>query len=182
MFMNGNETPKLIEAHHRSGLDLLQKIDDIHLGNSVADLTSLISHTPSDYSYFNFDKLKLQTLPKHLKQIAAQLASTTDQSSTGSNNSANSQKSTTVRNKKQVPQLDFLCKIDRIRFFKITKKAIYLCDKTIEKRSEKPFRLETERQLDYNAKQLLQPYHKSIPVSIFKFYHLKLLYLYSYQF
>ena len=169
MFSNGNDVAKVIEAQHKSGLDLLEKIDDIHLANSVSDLTSLISHTPSDYSYFNFDKLKLQTLPKHLKQIAANLASNAENSSASENNPANSQKAATVRNKRQMPLIDLLGKIDRMKFFKITKKAICLCDKTIEKRSEKPFRLETERQVDYNAKRLLQPYHKIIPVSIFKF-------------
>lgn len=167
MFSNGNDAAKVIEAQHKSGLDLLEKIDDIHFANSVSDLTSLISHTPSEYSYFNFDKLKLQTLPKHLKQIAAYLASNAENSSAGENNSANSQKAITVRNKRQMPLIDLLGKIDRMKFFKITKKAICLCDKTIEKRSEKAFRLETERQIDYNAKRLLQPYHKIIPAKVF---------------
>ena len=165
MFMHGNEAPKIIEAH-KSGLDLFEKLDDIHLASSVSDLTSLISHTPSEYSYFNFDKLKLQTLPKHLKQIATQLANNSENGS-GENGAISSQKAATVRNKKQTPNIDLLNKIDRMKFFKITKKAIYLCDRTLDKRSEKAFRLETERQVDYNARQLLQPYHKTIPVRIF---------------
>lgn len=164
MFMNGNEPAKLVEHRRTSGLDLLEKIDDIHL-NSVADLTSLISHTPSDYSYFNFDKLKLQTLPKHLKQIAAHLAANRDQNEE-LESLKSAQKAATARNKKTIPKIEMLNKIDRMKFFKITKKAIYLCDRTIEKRSEKPFRLETERQIDYNARQLLQPYLKQIPAKI----------------
>lgn len=162
MFMNANEAPKLLA--HKSGLDLLEKIDDIHL-NSVADLTSLISQTPSEYSYFNFDKLKMQTLPKHLKQIALHLANITDNGIDSL--SSKDQKSATVRNKKVIPKLDFFSTIDRMKFFKITKKAVYLCDRTIEKRSEKPFRLEIERQVEYNARQLFQPYQKPVPVSYF---------------
>ena len=167
MFQNGNEAAKLIQ-HQRSSIDLLEKIDDIHL-NSVADLTSLISHAPSDYSYFNFEKLKLQTLPKHLKQIAFHLANNTENNNGGEN--TESKKTATVRNKKIIPKID-LCEVkDLSKYFKVTKKAIYVCDRTIEKRSEKPFRLETERQTDYNAKQLLQPYYKTIPVrAIFYIY------------
>ena len=73
------------------------------------------------------------------------------------------------RTRKEIPKIDFGIVIDRSKFFKVTKKATFLCDKTLEKRSEKPFRIETERQYDFNGKELFQPYFKAITVNIYIF-------------
>jgi len=150
-------------TQHISGLDLLEKIDDIRSMNSIADLSSLISTSPSDYSYFNFDKLKLLNLPKHLKQIACHL--------TGDKEESTMQRPAVINKnaklvKKITPRIDLTKKLDNLKFFKITKKSIYLCDRTIERRSEKPSRLETERQFNYEAKELFQPYLKKITAKI----------------
>jgi len=152
-----------MSQQHQTGLEMLDKIDDIRSLNSLAELTTLISQSPSDYSYFNLDKLKLHDLPKHLKLVANRLLSE-------NKNVANVQAKSSqaiVRNKKEAPRIDLSIMIDRMKFFKVTKKATYLCDRTIEKRSEKPIRLETERQFDYDAKQLFQPFWKSISAKIF---------------
>ncbi len=155
-----------------SGLDLLDKIDDIRSMNSIADLSTLISHTPSDYSYFNFDKLKLLNLPKHLKQIANHLVGPKDLAGSQAANSAGTVINKNAKNaKRTAPRIDLNKKLDNMKFFKITKKAIYLCDRTIEKRSEKPNRQETERQFNYESKELFQPYLKKITV-IWHFYFL----------
>jgi len=148
--------PKL--SQQVSGLDLL---DDMKVMNSIADLSTLISHSPSDYSYFNFDKLKMLNLPRHLKQIAHSI-----QSERGPNydpRSAVVQKNAKAT-KRAAPRIDFSAKLDNSKFFKITKKAVFLCDRTIEKRSEKPCRLETERQYNYEARELFRPYLKPITV------------------
>ena len=129
--------------------------------HSLADLTTLISNSPSDYSYFNFDKIKLTDLPKHLKRIANQISSDDQQASQQQHQQ---QKITaTAKNKKEAPRVDFNLTGDLMKYFKVTKKAIYLCDKTLEKRSEKPLRLETERQFDFNARELFQPFEKAVP-------------------
>lgn len=158
---NDLNEPKL--SQQVSGLDLL---DDMKVMNSISDLSTLISHVPSDYSYFNFDKLKMLNLPKHLKQIA-----NTIQHERGPSFDP---KATVVQKnakaaKRVAPRLDFCRKIDNMKFFKITKKAVYLCDRTIEKRSEKPCRLEQERQYNYEAKELLRPYFKTTTVRFFKY-------------
>lgn len=150
--------PKLTQQ--LSGLDLL---DDMKMMNSIADLSTLISHTPSDYSYFNFDKLRMLNLPKHLKQIANTIAA-----ERGPNYDAKSavvQKNAKAT-KRVAPRMDFSLKTDHMKFFKITKKAVYLCDRTIEKRSEKPCRLETERQFNYEARELFRPYSKQITAKL----------------
>lgn len=154
-----NNAPRL--AQHLSGLELL---DDMRVANSISDLSTLISTTPSDYSYFNFDKLKILNLPKHLKHIANSIAA----ESPNYDPRANAVVQRNARNTKRVaPRIEFTkMKIDQMKLFKITKKAIYLCDRTIEKRSEKPSRLETERQLNYVSRELFQPYHKKTTAKI----------------
>lgn len=142
-----------------SGLDLL---DDMKVMNSIADLSTLIAHTPSDYSYFNFDKLKMLNLPKHLKKIANTIA--LENGPTGER--ANVVQKNAKATKRVAPRIDFSINLDHSKFLKITKKAVYLCDRTIEKRSEKPSRLETERQLNYESKELLRPYSKQITAKI----------------
>ena len=94
-------------------------------------------------------------LPKHLKQIACHL--------TGDKEESTMQRPAVINKnaklvKKITPRIDLTKKLDNLKFFKITKKSIYLCDRTIERRSEKPSRLETERQFNYEAKELFQPY------------------------
>jgi hypothetical protein len=142
-------------------------LDDIrsHSIHSVAELTTLISNSPSDYSYFDLSKMRLHDLPKHLKNIAARLVA----EKRGGENSeldeiVNQRAAVVQRNRKEIPKIDFGIVVDRSKFFKITKKATFLCDKTLEKRSEKPFRIETERQYDFNGKELFQPYFKPITV------------------
>ena len=78
------------------------------------------------------------------------------------------------RTRKEIPKIDFGIVIDRNKFFKVTKKATFLCDKTLEKRSEKPFRIETERQYDFNGKELFQPYFKEITVKIISIFFVHL--------
>ena len=144
-------------------------LDDIrsHSIHSVAELTTLISNSPSDYSYFDLSKMRLHDLPKHLKNIAARLV--VERRAGGSETSeqdeiVNQRAAVVQRNRKEIPKIDFGIVVDRSKFFKITKKATFLCDKTLEKRSEKPFRIETERQYDFNGKELFQPYFKPITV------------------
>lgn len=147
-----------------SNVDIFDKIDDIRSLKSVAELTTLITHAPSDYSYFNLDRLKLTNLPRHLKKVADHLR-LHDEAGGGQQAAAPLQRH--ERNRREAPRIDFSNNLDRMKYFKVTKKAIYLCDRTIEKRSEKPCRLETERQFDYNAKELFQPYYKAVSAKIF---------------
>lgn len=149
--------PKLTQQV--SGLDLL---DDMKVMNSIADLSTLISHTPSDYSYFNFDKLKMLNLPKHLKKIAHTIALENGAAGERGNVVQKNAKTT----KRMAPRIDFSINVDHSKLLKVTKKAVYLCDRTIEKRSEKPCRLETERTLNYDSKELLRPYCKKITAKI----------------
>lgn len=165
--MNDLESSKHL-AHHPSGMEMLDKIDDIRSLHSVSDLTTLISHSPSDYSYFNFDKLKLHDLPKHLKRIANQLVVANRNVDANNIQDPNRPNQIKIRNKREAPKLDFHDSMDLQKYFKVTKKTTYLCDRTIEKRSEKASHLETERQLDYNSREMFQPYFKPIAVlSIF---------------
>jgi hypothetical protein len=166
--MGGGNDSGAGQDPQRTGMELFDKLDDLKSMHSLADLTTLISNSPSDYSYFNFDKIKLTDLPKHLKRIATQM--------TAANNALNgddqqapqtARLTATAKNRKEVPRVEFKQTVDLMKFFKITKKAIYLCDKTIEKRSEKPLRLETERSFDFNARELFQPFEKAIAVSKF---------------
>ena len=144
-----------------SGLDLL---DDMKVMNSIADLTTLITHTSSDYSYFNFDKLRILNLPKHLKKIAHTIA-LESQNGTPSFDARAAILQKNAKGKKMAPKVSFaVFENECPKLFKSTKKAVYLGDRTIEKRSEKPARLETERQLDYEAKELLRPYGKPTTV------------------
>ena len=167
---SGSEMNRLA-LQPQSGLTASDLIDDIRSRSmhSVAELTTLISQSPSDYSYFDLGKLKLHDLPKHLKLIANRLVNEKKDSEfdagMGSGSVTPQIKTATVRNRKEIPKLDFGIVIDRSKFFKITKKAIFLGDKTLEKRSEKPFRIENERQIDFNGKELFQPYFKAITVS-----------------
>jgi hypothetical protein len=164
-----------LQQQHQSGLDVFEKLDDIHRSishHSLADVTALLAQAPSDYSYFDFDKIKLIDLPRHLKRIAHTIALADKTESLAEvplqPQQQSATKSTTVRNKKEAPRLDFTQaqQIEVQKFFKITKKAIYLCDKTIEKRSEKPLRLEQERNFDFNAKTFFQPFDKTIKAKI----------------
>ncbi|CAF0720587.1 unnamed protein product [Brachionus calyciflorus] len=155
---------------HQSGMEVFDKIDDIrslNSLNSIADLTTLISNSPSDYSYFNFEKLKLHDLPRHLKRMALQIQNnkTSDSQSTTSNSKL--VKSGTVRSKKEAPKLDFSIFTDLSKNFKITKKCIYLCDRTLEKRSEKALWFETERQYDFNSKNMFKAYRKLTMAKIY---------------
>ena len=124
-------------------------------------MTTLISNSPSDYSYFNFEKLKLHDLPKHLKRMAIQIQSSAKSGDNSAQNmSSKLVKSGTVRNKKEAPRLDFSIINDMSKMFKVTKKCIYLCDRTLEKRSDKPLWFETERQYDFNSKEMFKVYRK----------------------
>jgi hypothetical protein len=109
----------------------------------------------------------MHSLPKHLKQIATFLVQSRVNNGVQPNDLVSNKQAITVRNKKEAPKIDLSIECDRMKYFKITKKAIYLCDKTIEKRSEKPCRLETERQFELNARELFQPYFKPITAKIY---------------
>lgn len=147
------------------------RIDDIRSTlHSVADLTSLISTSAaSDYSYFNFEQLKLHNLPKHLKQIASRLAANQRAAAVGPNGTAlvpgvNETENRKAR-QKLVPRIEFRDNDDLARFFKVTKKMTYLCDRTLEKRSEKPMFMESERQTtSFESKEFFQPFWKKIKV------------------
>lgn len=151
-----------VNSIHQSGMEMLDKIDDIrsiNTLNSIADLTTLISNSPSDYSYFNFEKLKLHDLPKHLKRMALQIQTSVKSVDNMSQNTK-LVKSGTVRSKKEAPRIDFTILTDISKSFKETKKCIFLCDRTLEKRGEKPLWFETERQCDFNAKDMFKAYRK----------------------
>ena len=163
-----NELMQSIAASHHSGLEIFDKIDDIRALHSVAELTTLVAHQPSDYSYFNFDKLRMHDLPRHLKVIANRLMKD-DTGTAGAGaqvpGTTSAAKNANIR-RKEAPRIDLTIDTDRMKFFRVTKKAIYLCDRTIEKRSEKPCRMETERSCDYNGRELFMPYWKPVPVSV----------------
>lgn len=164
-----NELLHSLAGSHQSGLEIFDKIDDIRALHSVAELTTLVAHQPSDYSYFNFDKLRMHDLPRHLKVIASRLMKD-DANAPGAQaapgTAVANAKNANVR-KKEAPRIDLSVETDRAKFFRVTKKAIYLCDRTIEKRSEKPCRMETERSCDYNGRELFMPYWKPVPAKIF---------------
>lgn len=155
---------------HQTGMEMLDKIDDIRSinsqFNSIADLTTLISNSPSDYSYFNFEKLKLHDLPRHLKRMAIQIQSSVKSSDNMLQN-MKMVKSGTVRSKKEAPRIDFTILTDISKSFKETKKCIFLCDRTLEKRGEKPLWFETERQCDFNAKDMFRAYRKLTMAKIY---------------
>ncbi len=94
-------------------------IDDIRSLNSVAELTTLVSQAPNDYSYF--DKFKMHNLTHNLRQRNVV--------TTLSNNVQNDPllqtkaSAATVRNKREAPRIDLGIVVDRLKFFKITKKA-----------------------------------------------------------
>lgn len=151
----------------------LNHIDDIQsMAHTLQDVGSLLETTlqPSDYTYFNFDRLRLHDLPKHLKAMAIKLAT----NEANSQNNANEGQDTTIRSKiagkdrrkKQLQLLDLKQINDYTKIFKQTNKAICLSDKIIEKRAEKSFHLEIEREISYNPRQLFQLYSKTIPVKI----------------
>lgn len=157
-----------VSVSHHGEIGVLDKIDDLKSMHSIADLTTLISHSPSDYSYFNFDKIKLADLPRHLKRIA-QLAKAMPGGENNQDTVIPKLATATAKNKKEMPYIEFDFNLEVNKAYKMTKKAVYLCDKTIEKRSEKPIRMETERQYDFNGKDLFQPFHKKITVIFLKF-------------
>lgn len=167
---NTTENQRGTSIHH-SGMEMLDKIDDIrsmNTLNSIADLTTLISNSPSDYSYFNFEKLKLHDLPRHLKRMAIQIQTVAKNPDlTNQNTNSKLVKSGTVRNKKEAPRLDFSIITDLTKSFKVTKKCIYLCDRTLEKRSDKPLWFETERQYDFNPKNMFKAYRKLTMAKIY---------------
>jgi hypothetical protein len=143
------------------------RIDDLR---SVSDLTHLINQPPSDYSYF--DKLRMHDLPRSLRHLANHL-SATGLETPGSSQQLQDQpgaqtavpRQATARPKRDAPILDLCVALDRAKFGKLSRKAVYLCDKTIEKRSERPCRIETERQCDYNSRDIFQAFIKLTPVS-----------------
>ena len=162
-------------AHHMEDIHepenvvtLFDKIDDLKSLHSITDLTTLISTSASEYSYFDFDKLKLSSLPAHLKLIAAKLGSNEAQQINLPKKVAR-----VARNKKDLTKISFATKIDRMKFIKITKKATFIADRTIEKRNEKPCRLESERQIDLLPRDLLRPYYKKITVRFIYYYFIK---------
>lgn len=143
--------------NHQAGLEL---IDDIRSLNSVADLTTLVSQAPNEYSYF--DKFKMHNLKQNLRNLNNAKSVLGDK-----NNQEQVKTAATVRNKREAPRIDLGIVVDRMKFFKVTKKAIFLCDRTIEKRSEKALRLETERQYEFNVREFFQPYWKPISAKIY---------------
>ena len=176
---NDNEMGHHMDDIHEpaNAVTLFEKIDDLKSLHSIADLTTLISTSTSEYSYFDFDKLKLSNLPAHLKRIAAKLGSNEVQQ-----NLPKTQKNVNVaRNKKDLAKISFQTKIDRMKFIKITKKATFIADRTIEKRNEKPCRLESERQIDLLPRDLLRPYYKRITVRSFDYFvHIIYIFLFSF--
>jgi hypothetical protein len=169
-----SEMSNLTAKHSVLGTTGEDKIDDIRSLHSVADLTSLISTTSaSDYSYFNFDQLRLHNLPKHLKLIAHQLAAANQQRALRALNGAggdNQQQPNAevqqlkAKNKKEAPKLQFFDNDDLLKFFKVTKKNTFLADLTLEKRSERPIFMESERQTNFDSKEFFQPFWKKIKV------------------
>lgn len=155
---------------------MVDPIDDIRSSlHSVADLTSLIStSSASDYSYFNFEQLKLHTLPKHLKLIASRLAAYQNRAVGSGALGAGGQgivaldgapeNQVKARQKKEAPRLEFKENDDLAKYFRVTKKMTYLCDRTLEKRSEKPMFMESERQTTFDSKEFFQPFWKKIKV------------------
>ena len=151
------------EQGNNASLPVFGKIDDLRSLNSVADLTTLVTTSVSDYTYFDFDKLKITDLPRHLRRIAQKIG--------GPENGAKAQKVlATAKNRREPAKISFDVRIDKSKFIKITKKATYIADRTIEKRSEKPSRLESERQFNMAPRDLLRPYSKKITVPFLKLF------------
>jgi hypothetical protein len=169
-----------LDIHNQPPLDIIGNasisippndgiIDDIRT-TTVADMTQLLHHTSlmnqSEYSYFNFDKLKLHDLPKHIKAFAMKLS---NQESKSEIQQEEQVKSLQVkdRRRKEIPRLDLSIDADRSKFFKVTKKALFVSDRTIESRFDKTFHLESERELEYNNRQLFQIYHRQTNAKLF---------------
>jgi condensin complex subunit 2 len=156
-------------------IEMLDNIDDIRSLNSIAELTTLVANSPSDYSYFNLDKLKMHDLPKHLKRFASSLIDrrgaerNPDGSTVDPDNQSGllvQRNAVTARPKREPPRIDFSIVMDSKALNKITRKAIYLCDKTIDKRSLNPIRLEKECECPYNSKDLFHPWIIVVPARI----------------
>ena len=146
----------------------VELIDDIRT-TTIADMTQLLHHTSllnqSEYSYFNFDKLKIHDLPKHVKAFALKLAN--QDKNTNQQEELVKAAQGKDRRRKEIPRLELLMDEDRSKFFKVTKKALFLSDRTIETRFNKAFHLESERELDYNNRQLFQIYHRATNAQLF---------------
>jgi condensin complex subunit 2 len=135
--------------------------------HSVAELSLLISQSPSDYSYFDLSKLKMHDLPRHLKLVASRLVNERRDGQSENGNENGDARTATVRSRRETPRFDCSVSADKSKFFKVTRKAIFIGDKTLEKRNEKPSRTETEREVDFSGKELFRPYHKAITAKIF---------------
>jgi condensin complex subunit 2 len=149
----------------------MNAFDDLRSLHSIAELTQLIGTDTSDYSYFNFDRLKLHDLPKNLKAFVLRMNTANSQSGTQQQQQQQDQMlmqppQKVDRRRKEMPKLDLSIVLDRSKFFKVTKKAIFISDRTIENRLDKSHNLETERELDYSARKLLQPYGKNIQAKL----------------
>jgi hypothetical protein len=133
-------------------------------------MTQLLHHTSlmnqSEYSYFNFDKLKLHDLPKHIKAFATKLSNQESKSEIQQDEQVKSLQ-VKDRRRKEIPRLDISIDADRSKFFKVTKKALFVSDRTIESRFDKTFHLESERELEYNNRQLFQIYHRQTNAKLF---------------
>lgn len=144
-------------------------LDDVRASKSIANMTTLLQHTSqlhSEYSYFNFDKLKLHDLPKHLKAFAVKVSNLAQENETDQQQQMQSTQMKD-RRKKEAQKIDMQKLSDHSKFLKVTKKAIFLSNRVIENRFEKTFNLESERELDYDARQLFQPYYKKINAKLF---------------
>ena len=76
--MNNNDlgsssSTQVVVQQPQQMYDFDKKFDNPSMRHSLADITALIADSPSDYSYFNFDKIKLTDLPRHLKRMAQQI-------------------------------------------------------------------------------------------------------------
>lgn len=145
-------------------------IDDIRSPmTSVADLTTMVAQKASEYSYF--DRFKMHSLSANIRGMWSEKAAAlkaSQQNNAAELTNSSTAKSVKERNKRgEHVRLDNSLNIDVSKFFKITKKSIALCDRTIEKRSEKPVRMEVERQQEFSARDLIRPYFKSIDAKIF---------------
>jgi hypothetical protein len=148
---------------------MLDRIDDPRSHGSVADLAALISDTASEYSYFNIN-VKLHDLSKHLKRTAAFQHDANRDANNNNTGEPNRQlliKQPTRQRHEEDTSVSLSFAPDLSKYFKVTKKRTVQSETTIENRLKKPIRQEVEREFDFNAKEMFQPFLKPVKARLF---------------
>jgi hypothetical protein len=164
-------------------------IENFPTNTAIAEITGLIVSAPSEYSFFDYDKIKMSNLPQHLKRMTKSLnepknseiniqkqnssiqtqivlSAAIPKSSQGSNAEKTAATSKIRRMKKTAAPIDFMCVLDPTlnfrKHFKRTRRAICLSDRVIEERALKDQVLSEETITDFKGRQFFKPFEKDI--------------------